>query len=246
MSTSPMKTAIVTGASGGIGSAIALRLARDGFAVAASYAGRSTAADKVVAEVTAAGGKAFAIGANVSDPAEVVALFSRTKENFGRVDVVVHSAGIMPLSRIAETDIAGFDKVIDVNLRGAFVVLSEAARQVENGGRIIALSSSVIAKAFPGYGAYIASKAGVEGLVHVLANELRGRNVAVNAVAPGPVATPLFLADKTPEQIDALARMPPLERLGQPEDIADLVAFLAGPEGGWVNSQVVRSNGGFA
>ena len=246
MSTSPMKTAIVTGASGGIGSAIALRLARDGFAVAASYAGRSTAADKVVAEVTAAGGKAFAIGANVSDPAEVVALFSRTKENFGRVDVVVHSAGIMPLSRIAETDIAGFDRVIDVNLRGAFVVLAEAARQVENGGRIIALSSSVIAKAFPGYGAYIASKAGVEGLVHVLANELRGRNVAVNAVAPGPVATPLFLADKTPEQIDALARMPPLERLGQPEDIADLVAFLAGPEGGWVNSQVVRSNGGFA
>lgn len=246
MSTSPMKTAIVTGASGGIGSAIALRLARDGFAVVACYAGRSTAADKVVAEVTAAGGKALAIGANVADPAEVGTLFSRTKENFGRVDVVVHSAGIMPLSRIAETDIAGFDKVIDVNLRGAFVVLSEAARQVENGGRIIALSSSVIAKAFPGYGAYIASKAGVEGLVHVLANELRGRNIAVNAVAPGPVATPLFLADKTPEQIDALAKMPPLERLGQPEDIADLVAFLAGPEGGWINSQVVRSNGGFA
>lgn len=246
MSTSPMKTAIVTGASGGIGSAVALRLARDGFAVVASYAGRSTAADKVVAEVTAAGGKALAIGANVADPAEVGTLFSRTKENFGRVDVVVHSAGIMPLSRIAETDIAGFDRVIDVNLRGAFVVLAEAARQVENGGRIIALSSSVIAKAFPGYGAYIASKAGVEGLVHVLANELRGRNIAVNAVAPGPVATPLFLADKTQQQIDDLAKMPPLERLGQPEDIADLVAFLAGPEGGWINSQVVRSNGGFA
>jgi 3-oxoacyl-[acyl-carrier protein] reductase len=136
--------------------------------------------------------------------------------------------------------------VIATNLRGAFLVLGQAARHISEGGRIIAFSSSVLAKAFPTYGPYIASKAGVEGLVHVLANELRGRNVTVNAVAPGPVATELFLNDKTPEQIEQLSKLPPLERLGQPEDIAKVVSFLAGPDGGWVNGQVLRINGGFA
>jgi 3-oxoacyl-[acyl-carrier protein] reductase len=124
--------------------------------------------------------------------------------------------------------------------------LGKAARHVSSGGRIIAFSSSVLAKAFPAYGPYIASKAGVEGLVHVLANELRGRNITVNAVAPGPVATELFLAGKTEAQIAQLSKIPPLERLGQPEDIAAVVSFLAGPDGGWVNAQVLRANGGFA
>jgi len=147
---------------------------------------------------------------------------------------------------IAKGDVASFDRVIATNLRGAFLVLGQAARHISEGGRIIAFSSSVLAKAFPTYGPYIASKAGVEGLVHVLANELRGRNVTVNAVAPGPVATELFLNDKTSVQIEQLSKLPPLERLGQPEDIANVVSFLAGPDGGWVNGQVLRINGGFA
>jgi 3-oxoacyl-[acyl-carrier protein] reductase len=152
----------------------------------------------------------------------------------------------MPLSAIAKGDVETFDKVIAINLRGAFLVLAQAAQHVVEGGRIIALSSSVLGKSFPTYGLYIASKAGVEGLVHVLANELRGRNVTVNAVAPGPIPTELFLKGKTEAQIDEFRKLPPLERLGRPEDIASVVSFLAGPDGGWVNSQVLRANGGFA
>jgi 3-oxoacyl-[acyl-carrier protein] reductase len=172
--------------------------------------------------------------------------FKEALDTFGAIDVVVNCAGIMPLVRIADGDMEMFDKVIATNLRGSFIVLGQAARHVSPGGRIIAFSTSVITKAFPTYGPYIASKAGVEGLVHVLANELRGRNITVNAVAPGPVVTELFLAGKTEAQIDQMRKLPPLERLGQPEDIAKVVSFLAGPEGGWVNAQVLRANGGFA
>jgi 3-oxoacyl-[acyl-carrier protein] reductase len=246
MTSSPAKIALITGASGGIGRAVALRLARDGFAIAVNYAGNAAKAAGVVHEITSAGGHAIAVQADVTNAAEVERLFKKTLDAFGRIDVVVHSAGIMPLECIAEGDIAVFDTVIATNLRGAFLVLQQAAQHVVEGGRIIALSSSVVAKAFPTYGPYIASKAGVEGLVHVLANELRGRNVTVNAVAPGPVATELFLNDKTEAQIEQFRKLPPLERLGQPEDIANVVSFLAGPDGGWVNGQVLHANGGFA
>ena len=240
------KSAIVTGASGGIGRAVAKRLADDGFAVVVNYAGNAARADDVVAEITAAGGRALSVQADVASAPDVARLFKQAGDAFGKSDVVVHCAGIMPLRPIADGDLDMFDKVIATNLRGAFVVLAEAARQVPSGGRIIAFSTSVIAKAFPGYGAYIASKAGVEGLVHVLANELRGRNISVNAVAPGPVATDLFLAGKTEAQIEQLSKVPPLERLGQPEDISGVVSFLAGPDGAWVNGQILRANGGFA
>jgi len=240
------KSAIVTGGSRGIGRAVARRLSRDGFAVVVNYAGNAAKAEEVVAEIKAAGGQAIGAQADVANAADVERLFKATVDSFGGVNVVVNCAGIMPLSPIAGGDLDLFDKVIATNLRGTFVVLGQAARQVSSGGRIIAFSSSVIAKAFPTYGPYIASKAGAEGLVRVLANELRGRNITVNAVAPGPVATELFLTGKADTQIEELRKLPPLERLGQPEDIANVVSFLAGPGGGWVNGQVLRANGGFA
>ena len=245
MKTSLTKSAIVTGASGGIGRVVAKRLASDGFAVAVHYAGNPAKAETVVTEIKGAGGKAIAVQADVAKPADVETLFKQTLDAFGTIDVVVHSAGIMPLLPIAGGDVETFDKVITTNLRGTFIVLAQAAQHVSSGGRIIAFSSSVIAKSFPTYGPYIASKAGVEGLVRVLANELRGRNITVNAVAPGQVETDLFLKGKSDARIDELKKMNPLERLGQPEDMANLVSFLAGPDGGWVNAQVLRANGGF-
>jgi len=240
------RSAIVTGASRGIGRAIALRLAADGFQVVINYAGNTAKAQEVVAAIQASGGQAVAVQADVSQPDDVQRLFASTQQAFGGVDVVVHSAGVMAMAPIATDSLDAFDRMLHVNLRGAFLVLAEAARHVRDAGRVIALSSSVIAKSFPQYGPYIASKAGVEGLARVLANELRGRRISVNAVAPGPVGTELFLEGKSAEQIAQLGRTAPLERLGEPEDIAAVVAFLAGPDGGWVNGQVVRANGGFA
>ena len=240
------KTAIITGASGGIGREIVKRLAKDGFSVIVSYSGNPEKADSVVNEIKTAGGSAMAVKADIADEKEVAQLFQQSSTSLGQINVVVHCAGIMPLSPILKNDVKQFDEVIATNLRGTFLVLAQAAQHVTDGGRIIAFSSSVVAKSTPTYGAYIASKAGVEGLVRVLANELRGRNVSVNAVAPGPVATPLFLDGKSKEQIDQLSKIAPFERLGEPEDIAPVVSFLAGPDGGWINAQVVRANGGFA
>jgi len=245
MTQTTAKSAIVTGASGGIGRAVALRLAKDGFSVAVNYAGNTAKAEEAVAAIRAGGGQAIAAQADVADAKDVESLFKEVLNAFGRIDVVANCAGIMPLTPIADGNTDLFDKVIAANLRGTFLVLSQAARHVSSGGRIIAFSSSVIAMSFPNYGPYIASKAGVEGLVRVLANELRGRNITVNAVAPGPVPTELFLKGKSDTEIQRLSKLPPLERLGQPDDIANVVSFLAGP-GGWVNAQVLRANGGFA
>jgi 3-oxoacyl-[acyl-carrier protein] reductase len=240
------RTAIVTGASRGIGRAVAKRLAKDGFDVVVNYVSNAKEADTVVTEIQSSGGRAMAIRADVGNAADVENLFAEALKAFGRVDIVVNNSGIMPLSPIAKGDVETFDKVIATNLRGAFLVMAQAAQKVSPGGRIITFSSSVLGKSFPTYGPYIASKAGVEGLVHVLANELRGRNITVNAVAPGPTGTELFLSGKGPEQVAELAKLAPLERLGEPEDIANVVSFLAGADGGWINSQVLRANGGFA
>ncbi len=246
MTNSVKKSAIITGASGGLGGEVARRLVRDGFAVVVHFAGKPAPAQAVVAELKAAGGQAIAVQADVANASDVERLFQKSIAAFGKPTVVVHCAGIMPNLLISSGDVETFDKVIAINLRGTFLVLAQAAKHVPDGGRIIAFSSSVIAKSFPTYGPYIASKAGVEGLVHVLANELRGRNITVNAVAPGPVGTELFLKGKNEAQINEFKKLPPLERLGVPVDISNVVSFLAGPDGGWVNSQVLRANGGFA
>jgi 3-oxoacyl-[acyl-carrier protein] reductase len=238
------KVAVVTGASRGIGAAIAETLASDGFTVVVNYAGNSADAEALVGRIEASGGEAISAQADVSDPAAVARLFDAAEAAFGGVDVIVNNAGIMKLATIAESDDALFDRHIAVNLKGTFNVLRQAATRVREGGRIINMSSSVIGLSLPSYGVYIGTKAAVEGLTRVLANELRGRNITVNAVAPGPTATALFLDGKSPELIDRMARMNPLERLGKPEDIAKVVAFLAGPDGAWVNGQVLRANGG--
>lgn len=212
----------------------------------ASYAGNPAKAEEAVGEIEAGGGRALAMPADVARADDVDRLFKDTRDTLGRIDVVVNSAGIMQLSPIAEGRVEEFDRTIAINLRGSFLVMSRAARHLGEGGRIILVSSSVIGVSLPTYAAYIASKAGVEGMMRVLANELRGRGISVNAVAPGPVATDLFLHGKTEAQIERFRTLAPLERLGRPEDVAPLVSFLAGPEGGWVNGQVLRVNGGYA
>jgi len=245
MESSNRKSAIVTGASRGIGQAIAQRLAADGFAVIVNYAGDEAAAQATVDAIRAAGGQARAVQADVSRAADVAALFDAAKRQFGRVDVVVSNGGVMKTAPIAQMSPEDFDRMIAVNLRGTFLLMAEASRHLEREGRFVALSSSVIAKHAPGYGPYAASKAGVENLVQVFAQELRGRGISVNAVAPGPVATGLFLDGKSDAVIEQIVRQAPLERIGQPADVAEVVSFLAGP-GGWVNGQVLRVNGGFA
>ena len=238
------KTAIVTGASRGIGAAIARRLAADGFTVVVNYAGGADEAETLVAEIEQAGGRAVAAQADVADPAAVARLFDGAEAAFGGVDVLVNNAGIMRLATLAESDDALFDNQIAINLKGTFNTLREAARRLRDGGRIVNLSSSVVGLTPPTYGVYAATKAGVEAMTHVLTKELRGRNVTVNSVAPGPTATRLFLDGKPQDVVDRLASQAPLERLGQPEDIANAVAFLAGPDGAWINGQTLRANGG--
>ncbi|MDG2530684.1 SDR family oxidoreductase [Caulobacter endophyticus] len=242
--TTTFKTALVTGASGGIGAATARRLAQDGFAVVVHYGGRAQPAQALAAEIEAAGGRAVAMQADVADPAAVTAMFATAQAVFGGIDVVVANAGVLELAPIAETDDALFDRTIAINLKGAFNVLREAARQVRPGGRIVSVSTSVVGLLLPTYGAYAASKAAVEALTQILARELRGREITANVIAPGPTATPLFLEGKSPELVERLAKAAPLERLGRPEDIAAAIAFLAGPDGAWVNGQVLRANGG--
>ena len=242
--TTTTKTAIVTGASRGIGAAIAERLATDGFTVVINYAGSENDALAVVAKIEAAGGRAIAAKADISDADAVRRMFDSAEAAFGGIDVLVNNAGIMKLATMAESDDALFDSQIAINLKGTFNTLREAARRLRDGGRIVNLSSSVVGLLQPTYGVYAGTKAAVEAMTTVMARELRGRNITVNAVAPGPTATGLFLDGKSPELIDRLSKLAPLERLGTPDDIASAVAFLAGPDGDWINGQVLRSNGG--
>jgi 3-oxoacyl-[acyl-carrier protein] reductase len=238
------KVAIVTGASRGIGAAIAQRLAADGYTVVINYAGKVAEAEALATKIEKAGGRAITAQADVSDAQAVARMWDAAEAAFGGVDVLVNNAGIMKLAAIADGDDALIDSQIAINLKGSINTMREAARRLRDGGRIINLSSSVVGLLQPTYGVYAATKAAVEAMTHVLSKELRGRNITVNAVAPGPTATALFLDGKPQSVIDQLAKLAPLERLGRPEDIANTVAFLAGPDGGWINGQVLRANGG--
>ena len=244
MTTRSNKVAIVTGASGGIGAAVAERLAKDGFIVVVNYAGNAASAEAVVARIEAAGGRATTAQADISNATAVARMFDSAETAFGGVDVLINNAGIMNVAAIKDSTDDLFDRHIAVNLKGTFNTLREAARRLRDGGRIINFSSSVTGLLQPTYGVYAATKAAVEAMTSILAKELRGRNITVNAIAPGPTATKLFLDGKPQDVIDRLAKMAPLERLGQPKDIADAVAFLAGPDGAWINGQTLRANGG--
>ena len=245
MASTQDRVAIVTGGSGGIGRTSAERLAADGLAVVVHYAGNKDRADDTVAGIVSNGGRAVAAGGDVADEHAMATLFDIAQDEFGGVDVLVHSAGIMPLSPIAQLDLDVFDQVQRTNVRGTFVVDQLAAQRTRDGGAIINFSTSVTRLQIPGYGAYAASKGAVEAITLILARELRERDITVNAVAPGPTGTPLFFEGKTQEQIDGIASANPMGRLGTPEDIAEMVSFLAGP-GRWVNGQTLYTNGGAA
>jgi 3-oxoacyl-[acyl-carrier protein] reductase len=238
------KVAIVTGASRGIGAAVAERLARDGFAVVVNYAASAQSAEALVRKIQATGSRALAAKADVSDAGAVRGMFDATEKAFGGVDVLVNNAGIMKLARVADSDDASFDQQIAINLKGSFNGMREAARRLRDGGRIVNFSTSVVGTRLETYSIYAATKAAVETMTAILSKELRGRNITVNAVAPGPVTTELFLQGKSAELVERMAKMNPMERIGTPEDIASVVSFLVGPDGGWVNGQVLRANGG--
>lgn len=238
------KVALITGASRGIGAAIAQRLADDGFTVVINYASDAAAAESLARRIEEKGGRALTAKADVSDPQAAHRLFETARTALGGVDVLVNNAGIIALSPIGDTSDSDFDRQIAINLKGTFNTLREAARTLRDGGRIINLSSSVVGLLQPTYGVYAATKAAVEALTAVMAKEMRGRGITVNAVAPGPTSTDLFLNGKSADLVERLAKLAPLERLAQPEDIAAVVAFLAGPNGAWVNGQTLRANGG--
>jgi 3-oxoacyl-[acyl-carrier protein] reductase len=244
--TSPSRVAIVTGASRGIGAAIAQRLAADGHAVVVNYAGNAAEARRVVDAIVDRGGRAIAVQGDVADAGTAKRLFDTATEAFGGVDVLVNNAGAMAneLPQLADTSDETFDRLFDINVKGSFLAMREAAKRLRQGGRIVNFSTSVIGLGLPGYAVYAATKSAIETMTNILAKELRGKNITVNAVAPGPTATQLFLNGKTPEQVERLAKMAPLERLGQPEDIAAMVSVLAGPQAAWVNGQTLRVNGG--
>jgi len=245
MTDDPRRVAFVTGASGGIGRAVCLRLAHDGFDLAIHYAGNRAHAEEVARDVEAVGARTALVAGDVADEQAMAAAFDAATSTLGGVDVLVNTAGIMLLSPVASLDLADLDRMHRTNIRGAFVVSQLAANRLRTGGAIVNFSTSVTRTSFPGYAAYVASKAAVEGLTLILARELRGKDITVNAVAPGPTATPLFLNGKDQAAIDNLAKAVPLERLGLPDDIAEVVAFLAGPAR-WINGQTIFANGGLA
>lgn len=238
------KVALVTGGSRGIGACIVKTLAADGFAVAVNYSSSAEEAEILVADIKANGGNALTVKCNVANSAEVENMFNTVENQLGKINVLVNNAGVMNLATLAQSNDELFDNQIAINLKGTFNTLRLAADRVANGGRVINLSTSVVALKLETYGVYAATKSAVETMSAILAKELRGKSITVNSIAPGPTATNLFLDEKPAELIERLAKMNPMERLGTPEDIANVVAFLASSNADWVNGQVIRANGG--
>lgn len=240
------KIAVVTGGSRGIGRAVSLQLAAAGASVAVNYAGNQAAADETVRAIEAGGGKAAAIRADVGNPAEIHRLFDDAIARFGRVDILVNNAGLALYRLVQDTTEEDFDRIFNVNVRGAFFALKEASTRLADGGRVINFSSTTTRVMLPTYGAYSASKAAVEQLTRVFAKEMGARRITVNCVLPGPVNTDLFHEGKTPEIVARLAAMSAFNRIGEPADIARVVAFLAGDDAAWITGQNIGVNGGFA
>jgi 3-oxoacyl-[acyl-carrier protein] reductase len=238
------KVAQVTGASRGIGRAIAVRLAQDGAAVVVNYTGSQQAAQETVAAIEATGGRAIAVQADVGKRADVERLFDETLQHFGRLDLLINNAGIMFNKPVAEVTEEEFDRIFAVNVKGTFLACQQATRRMADGGRIINFSSSTTAMMLPTYGAYVATKGAVEQMSHVLAKELGPRGITVNVVSPGPTDTELFGQGKTEQDKQRFAQMAALGRLGQPQDIADVVALLVSDEARWITGQNIRANGG--
>ena len=238
------RVAIITGSSQGIGAAVAERLAADGLAVVINYSSQAAPAEELVKKIEGAGGRAIAIGGDVSDPAAVAQLFTQAEAAFGGVDVLINNAGIMKLAPVAETTDQLFDQTVAINLKGVFNGMREAAKRLRDGGRIVSFSSSVVGLYQPTYAAYAATKAGIEAMSHILSKELGPKRITVNVIAPGPVATKLFLDGKSDDDIKPIVQRTPLGRLGEPDDIARTISFLVSEDGGWINGQVLRANGG--
>ena len=242
--TQKTKVALVTGASRGIGAEIAKRLAKEGFYTVINYANSVKAASEVVEEINATGGQASAYQRDIADAKQVKSMFAEIGKSIGSIDVLVNNAGVMMLNPLSDTTDEDVSMQLDVNLKGTINTLREASMHLSSGGRIINLSSSVVGLKLERYAVYAATKAAVEVMTGILAKELRGKQITVNAVAPGPTETELFLQGKSDEMVTKLANMSPMERLGQPSDIASVVAFLASEQGAWVNGQTIRANGG--
>ena len=239
------KVALVTGASSGIGAAIAERLGAEGFAVVVNYVGHRQGADEVVRKVAAIGGRATAIGADVTKADEVKRLFDEAEATYKGLDVLINNAGRAIRKPLAEFADADFESVIKTNLYGSFYCLREAARRLRDGGRVVNISMSFQGPPIPGYGVYFASKAAIEEMTRVAAKELGSRKITVNALRPDPTRTKLFMDGKPPEVVHHFEQEVALGRLGEPEDTAEVVSFLAGPRGGWINGQAFAANGGY-
>lgn len=240
------KVAIVTGASRGIGRAIALKLAGNGASIVVNYAGNATKAQEVVVEIEKLGVQAIPVQADISKVADIEQLFEEAIERFGKVDILVNNAGIAFYKPITETTEADFDKIYAVNVKGTYFACQQAALYMAEGGRIINFSSSTTAMMLPTYSAYVATKGAVEQITRVLAKELGTKKITVNVISPGPTDTELFREGKTQEQIDRLANMAAFGKLGDVQEIADVVAFLASDEARWMTGQNIRVNGGIA
>ncbi|XP_010528731.1 PREDICTED: short-chain type dehydrogenase/reductase [Tarenaya hassleriana] len=248
------RVAVVTGSSRGIGRAIAVHLHSLGARVAINYVSSSPEADLLASELNASSPPseptAIAVRADVSDPDQIAHLFDQSEREFGsKVHIFVNCAGVLDpkYPALFNTPLEDFEKTFTINTRGAFLCCKEAANRVVRGGggRIIMMSTSQVSALSPGYGVYAASKAAVEAMVKVLAKELKGKGITANCVAPGPVATDMFFAGKSDETVKRMAEACPLGRIGEPKDVAEIVGFLAGDSGEWINGQVIRANGGF-